>query len=725
MERFYRFCLWLTAILSGILIILSVISIIGYREIYSGSFVYAREFITIILSAVFLVIIFQWLYKKMKDTGRKATLILFCCIVAMQVLFLVFVSHPMIISDAARVQNEALNMVKWNNGRMDMENSYVQHYTNNHFVIILFYYFYKVLELTGVSAVWIPAILLNMACIDLGIYITYRTAKRLKGVGCANLVLVFFLLSPTTYAWITTAYTNTFSFPFVMAILYLCLWLRGGKLNVKNVIKCILLGFITVLGYYVRPTTVLPIIAMVLFSAVKFFAQPVLVQRKEMRMLNPEWNLTKKVSGKRNTIIKAGIVLLSCVVTWAGCQLLMNRHIDRDKITNQFPVEHWIMMGLNERTGGGYAGEDVDYTDSFEGVEEKKKADIARIKERVTEMGPAGIALQAFVKMSRVWAMGDDDSLQKSTYAHDFPILYERVMGENNGWFLVYMQAYRMATFLLLFFSVLRQLRQGECHELFLYTLTFLGAVLFFLIWEANIKYNICFMGVCFLLMADGAQTLRHKMCLYKIRVKKKKWGKRIAIYIGAGCLAASLCLQIPMLTAEAHIERRPYYNSRVWADSEPLDNQVTEEPLVLEQTIEEGQFRWQDAWNSLAIYFEKRGERKPEKEFLVEVIQEADNKVIYREKIDVSDLKKDGAYWIRISEKKMNSDMGYRLRLVHMGGEYHMMPKICRFPALNPYPFGCLYVDQRRTEYDLAMSLFKYDRGDRDAHDGRGRRRR
>lgn len=707
-NKFFRFCLWLTAIFSGILLILSVVSMIGYRKIYSGSLVYAREFLTVIFSAVFFVLVFQWIYKKLKNTGKRVSLILFCGIVLAQVLFLVLVSHPMVISDAARVQNQALYMVKWNHGKMDMGNSYFQQYTNNHFVVILFYYFYKILSFMGITQVWIPTIMLNIFCVDVGIYITYRTLKRLKGIGCANLVLAFFLLSPTTYVWLTTAYTNTFSFPFVMAILYLCLWLRGGQPNKKNIVKCVLLGFATVLGYFIRPTTVLPVIAMFIFSGIKFFEEPLLVKRKELRVLNPEWNLTKKISGKRNTMIKAAIVLLVCGLTWTGCQMLMNRHIDREKITGQFPVTHWIMMGLNERTGGGYAGEDVEYTKSFEGVEAKKRADMARLKERVADMGIRRLTQQAFVKMARVWAMGDDDSIQKASYAHDYPVLYERFMGGNNGWFLVYMQSFRMAVFVLLGISVLRQLRRGVCGEIFLYTLTFLGAILFFLIWEANMKYNICFMGVYFILMADGTEILRHRICLYKLGKKKKHWKKKLFVYMGGIAAAASLLLQMPMLMAEAHIEKKQYYNSRIWADSEPLDNSVHEVPALLEQTIEEGQFRWEDEWNCLGIFFEDRDEEGLEKEYLVEVISEWDNQIIYRREIGAGELDGRGAIWMEIKGKRMDSDMGYRLRLTHRGAVYGMMPKICRFPALNPYPYGCLYVNGRKTEYDLAMSMYK-----------------
>ena len=221
-------------------------------------------------------------------------------------------------------------------------------------------------------------------------------------------------------------------------------------------------------------------------------------------------------------------------------------------------------------------------------------------------------------------------------------------------------------------------------------------------------KYNICFMGIYLILMADGTEALRHRICLYKIERKKQKWGKYIFAAVGGGCLIASLALQMPMLIAEAHVEERQYYNSRIQADSEPIDHSIPDMPALLEQTIEEGRFRWQDGWNCLGIFFERREEVELDKEYLVELIEEQENDVVFRQKIGVSDLGKRDAFWIQIQGRRSKSDMGYRLRLTHLGDDYGMVPKISLFPAFDPYPYGRLYVNGKKTEYDLAMSMYK-----------------
>lgn len=58
----------------------------------------------------------------------------------MQVFFLTMVSRPMSIADPARVQNEALEMLRHRQGQMNPDNLYLQSYPNNHFLVVLFLY---------------------------------------------------------------------------------------------------------------------------------------------------------------------------------------------------------------------------------------------------------------------------------------------------------------------------------------------------------------------------------------------------------------------------------------------------------------------------------------------------------------------------------------------------------------------------------------------------------
>ena len=90
---------------------------------------------------------------------------------------------------------------------------------------------------------------------------------------------------------------------------------------------------------------------------------------------------------------------------------MVAKHVDAKKFNQQFPVVHWVMMGMNEKSKGGFNRNDRRYTSSFPTKEQKRKADIARLKQRVKKMGPVGLAKHFGNKMMRVWAMGDDDGI--------------------------------------------------------------------------------------------------------------------------------------------------------------------------------------------------------------------------------------------------------------------------------------------------------------------------
>ena len=61
--------------------------------------------------------------------------------------------------------------------------------------------------------------------------------------------------------------------------------------------------------------------------------------------------------------------------------------VDEDK---KFPVTHWVMMGMNEKSSGFYTQDDYNLSFSAENVSERKKLNIAEIK-----------------KSKRIWVLRD------------------------------------------------------------------------------------------------------------------------------------------------------------------------------------------------------------------------------------------------------------------------------------------------------------------------------
>lgn len=724
----YRFCLWVTLFFCVVLLVLSCTVI---ADVYQNLQKTGAITVTLFLS-LGLVLFFFWSYGKMPDRGWRVSAVLFLSILGLQVFFLVMVSCPMSISDPARVQNEALAMLKWNHGQINEKNLYFQNYPNNHFIVIFFYYFYKILSSVGITKVWIPTIILNIFCMDAGILFTYAAAKKIKGVVVANMTLLFFLVCPTTYLWLTSVYTNTLSFPFIMAILYWGIDIEKGRSSGKVWRRTLLLGVGAVLGCFVRPTTIIAVIALMLYSSVRFFQE------------RGEEEIKKEKRGDKDTIrwskmceplLRYFVLFLVCGATWFAGNKLIDRHVDADKFTEQFPVVHWIMMGMNEETGGGYSREDRLYTEHLSGLEKKKEGDRERLKQRLQHMGVSGVGKQFVQKLTRVWAMGDDDGLANAKYAYHYPPLYQYIIEKHNTWFVFYMQAFRIVMFLLMGFALAGELMERQCMPLFLYGLTFLGAVCFFLIWEAGKRYNICFNGICLLLMVAGINYMKgwlHKGEIYIVDRKKKtsdsrlpalerKMGSRVAkdniLYklVRTGCFCGMIgilaggFLLVAQYGEAPKMDKFMYYCSKMGTDAESIDRKGISRADLLEQTIGQGQMEWRNCWNRLKIYFVNSDPREKKAEYRVEVISQENNQVIYSRDIAPQDVKKKGAFVIRLHHNKRNrmSQVGYKLRLTHIGKNYHLLPMVCKFPLLAPYPYGSLSVNGRERDWDLSMAIY------------------
>lgn len=192
----YCVALSISIFLCGVILALSCRGITLYKkELLQNGMTVA---ITLFMAAC-IVMLCVYGKDKLQTTRRKFSVFLFLLIGLAQIAFLLLVSRPMTIADPARVQNEALAMLKYHHGQMDPTNSYMQNYGNNHFITICFYYFYKFLTDVGITKVWVPTVVLNVLAIDLGILLTFLSVKKMRGIGTANFALVLFFLCPTTY----------------------------------------------------------------------------------------------------------------------------------------------------------------------------------------------------------------------------------------------------------------------------------------------------------------------------------------------------------------------------------------------------------------------------------------------------------------------------------------------------------------------------------------------
>ena len=193
----------------------------------------------------------------------------------------------------------------------------------------------------------------------------------------------------------------------------------------------------------------------------------------------------------------------------------------------------------------------------------------------------------------------------------------------------------------------------------------------------------------------------------------------------GVLCFGLTMQLQIKTVQGQEKTGENVVYHCRNYPDSVPVntvDKKKTgqfKRRVVMEQTILQGQRIEAGDKEKITINFEvkeknlsKQGKNleKPSgrKEYRVEVISLQSRQKLYGRKVSQAQLDGKERLVIRLPRARRDSTKGYLVRLSHLGKKYTMVPKVSRFPDLNPYPYGSLYINGQKTSYDLSMSISK-----------------
>lgn len=453
-----------------------------------------------IVGFLLLQIVIENSQNKRLRTGNR--IFLFLGILVLQYIFLTRLGKLDLTTDSFRIIDMAAEMVNSNhplikNAATDtVIDAYFSKYGNNHFIVIFYYFFFKIVKWFGGTDFPFWARMLNLVSIDLGIVLTYTIAKKINGQKFADLVVAFALLCSNTYVWLFWTYTNTLSVPFTMGILLLSIMWQREEKKEKRVLIAVCMGILAAIGYRIRPTLIITVIALCIWHI--FFAEKKIEQKT-----------------KKKIAVWTGLFLSFFILCTAGIGQFTKQYLQDKECKGEFPITHWIMLGLSDN--GRYNFDDVDYTTAYPTKEEKKKANIAEIKRRIESRNVGETLVWAGGKLYTVFGDGTDQYTQQNTYQERQTRQTEYIYGRKNTIFKMYCRVFRLLEIFFVFVGAVMTWRKKE-KKCFLYQLNYLGAMLFFLIWEANKKYSISFDGILFLLSAQGVLYTEQILCGIKKR---------------------------------------------------------------------------------------------------------------------------------------------------------------------------------------------------------------
>lgn len=442
--------------------------------------------VNLILSATIYLLVAYYLNKLLNKyirKDKKYVIISFILLIIFQLLFAyIFAVTPG--WDFGAIYYGAISNIR---GEVTFNNyNYFYIYPNNlAYGLLLSAIFYpiKLLGLDNFLIYGIVGILINILCIDISLLILFKIIREYFKKENHKIFWLLSIICTPFITYVPIFYTDTLSLPFIIGGVYFLLKIINDSPKKSNLI---LSGILLGIAYCLKPTAIIIIIAFIIFYLI-------LINKKRL--------ITR--------LLTITIVLITFIIPILSLNIYKQVYFDQEKLDKtSFPLTHWLMMGLTGN--GGYNQEDVDYTASYIGLENKKEYNLKIIKERLQNLEKENELFDFYTnKALYVWGDGTYYSIAKLNVN---PIRENKIKdyilnSEKNQLFILFSESQLVLTLLFIILGMLFKkylTDKQQTLQVFLNIIVF-GIFLFELLWEARSRYLVnmipilllsCYLGI-------------------------------------------------------------------------------------------------------------------------------------------------------------------------------------------------------------------------------------
>lgn len=521
------------------------------------------------VGAFFLGAFFLKLNEKIQKLKEKhiwiAIGILSLCMVIAQIIILNLLEISY-LWDGVNVFSSAVSRLK-GDGVVEL---YFSRYANQNGFLAVTYSLLKLGSLFGLAEanymlylnIW------NMIFMDMAIGLAAATLYKLQKEKKPAAVLIFLILTalnPFIYLWTAFYYTSILVMPVFLGIVYLVLCMKMQKDNkVKWQVKSgqtILLAVLLVLGMRLRQTTLILAIALGL-------AWLLSLALKE--------NRTEKKAGYMQIIGYMALFCLCLFLTNTALKAYETKLNNLDTTDTAFPAVHWIMMGLDH--GGEYNNSDADYTASFLTHEEKVEGDMELLTARLKHFGVKGISKTYAQKFINTWVSASNAYPFRLSVCQKYTGIHDLIFGNKNDFVIYYHQIYQVFLLFFIFAGIIRKWREKKPDSIYILHISFLGTILFHLLWEAGPLYSVSLQIVYFLLASygilsvpdilEGKETAKERQKILQFILKYKIYIRNALFSLGVAITAVFFIFNFNTFTNTAQERDKRVVNQYLASDN-------------------------------------------------------------------------------------------------------------------------------------------------------------
>lgn len=458
------------------------------QEVLHGKMIPLFLLGTSLLLTLFLAGIFQKAVPYLETHRRQAVPALFMLMAALQITMVLTV-RTSLRYDHLKIFDTAVMLLEKETIAETHFKQYFMKYPNNIPLCLFTWFWLRLASVLGIPReFWMEFMkLVNVAFMNLGLYSTFRLVCKYRSGKSGCLFLLLLLVNPLWYLLGQMYYTSTISLACSMGAVLLFDCAGEQQVLWRKCLQYLGTGILLAFGCKIRATMILTVLSMLIYAVLRL---------RQIRMTTKELSVTAVLAGAALTLAVYG----RAESGFTGF----------DPAQTGYPAVHWIMMSA--QGDGQYNSADDAYTGSFGTKQERTRADLERLKERLEEMGPGGVLTLFRNKLRVAFSDGTDDYTSLFQTMRETSGLQKYVSGGRGDYLSVYAHSYHgMLTGLLLLGLVLRMLRREE-NYLDIFAFNICGAYLFYLIWEVDQAYSIPFMLMLLIWAADGMSFLSDRL---------------------------------------------------------------------------------------------------------------------------------------------------------------------------------------------------------------------
>lgn len=636
--------------------------------------VHYRTLILVFLSIILMFVIFA-IFKLINRCNKKVltiiTISIFSFIVIIQAL-IAFKFDFNFITDTAMINDQSLAIAKGIKNGIDTDIGYFHYISNNNFIVLFLALVYKVLLFFGISDFTSVLAFFNAILIDVAIFIVYKTIELCFNKTTATKYMVLTILNPMNYFIIYWVYTATFSMPLLALAVYLSIsvWKSSEDKGIKNYIKIALIAITGVVGFYLRPIVLIPLIA-----AGICFILFVKINKTNIKRIG----------------ISLLVLIIVGVISYAGLHKTIYNFVP--DTSAYFPVSHYVTLGLSNN--GRYSDDVVENSAKHKTTDKINKYNINQSKKLLKKLGFVGVSQLYLSKADLTWAMDSDAYVGVTRQVENGGTIYNYLFGDKSDFIMVYCQIFRILTLLFAAIFVVIQFIRKKIDYCILVSITMLGAIVFYMIWEAKSTYSIPFIPLLLIMACLGIENT-------SVFLKKKIQPVSKTVLIPFLCVLEIITITIGCVYYQDFTQKKYLLYDRTLFEFLHVWNYDLTDVASKDKVIKQD-FYAKTHFNTIEL----TAFRSSPQNYKYDVYLESNGKTLSKNTIDATLVRgENGILSFPVPPQTPKKLQKYTVVIKPQTKHDGLKFTIERYDALEKY-HGDLYINKTKTNGNLALKVF------------------